>query len=105
LQQETAKKQVIKMSVTWVTKYGPRRVRVDLPTLEDALYAAEGLTPDTGEQIRIAAELMQMPVEQTRAEAERIIKNRPRRPQTVRGDRRSSGPVVVEHRTLRRKFA
>lgn len=93
------------MSVTWVTKYGPRRVRVDLPTLEDALFAAEGLTPDTGEQIRIAADLMQMPVEQTQAEAERIIKDRARRPQTVRTGRRSAGPVVVEHRTLRRKFA
>jgi hypothetical protein len=93
------------MSVTWVTKYGPRRVRVDLPTLEDALFAAEGLTPDTGEQIRIAAELMQMPVEQTQVEAERIIKDRARRPQTIRTGRRSLGPVVVEHRTLRRKFA
>ena len=93
------------MSVTWVTKYGPRRVRVDLPTLEDALFAAEGLTPDTGEQIRIAADLMQMPVEQTQAEAERIIKDRARRPQTMRTGRRSAGPVVVEHRTLRRKFA
>jgi len=49
---------------------------VDLPTLEDALFAAEGLTPDTGEQIRIAADLMQMPVEQTQVEVERIIKDR-----------------------------
>lgn len=93
------------MSVTWVTKYGPRRVRVDLPTLEDALFAAEGLTPDTGEQIRIAADLMQMPVEQTQAEAERIIKDRSRRPQTVRGGRRSAGTVVVERRATRRKYA
>ena len=97
--------QVIKMSVTWVTKYGPRRVRVDLPTLEDALYAAEGLTPDTAEQIRIAADLMQLPVEQTQAEAERIIKNRSRRPQTVRSGRGRSGPVVVERRATRRKHA
>ena len=93
------------MSVTWVTKYGPRRVRVDLPTLEDALFAAEGLTPDTGEQIRIAADLMQMPFEQTQAEAERIIKDRSRRPQTIRGGRRSAGTVVVERRAARRKYA
>ncbi|MDP9137755.1 MAG: hypothetical protein M3N38_06215 [Pseudomonadota bacterium] len=93
------------MSATWVTKYGVRRVRVDLPTLEDALFAAEGLTPDTREQIHIAADLMQLPVEQTQAEAERIIKDRARRPQTVRAGRRSLGPVLVEHRTLRRKYA
>jgi hypothetical protein len=96
---------VIEMSVTWLTKYGPRRVRVDLPTLEDALFAAEGLTPDAGEQIRIAADLMQMPVEQTQAEAERIIKNRSRRPRTVMSGCGRSSPVVVERRAVRRKHA
>lgn len=89
------------MSATWVTKYGVRRVRVELPTLEDALYAAEGLTPDTREQIHIAADLMQLPVDETRAEAERIIKDRANRPQIARG-RRSLGPVVVERRPPRR---
>jgi hypothetical protein len=93
------------MSVTWVTKYGVRRVRVELPTLEDALFAAEGLTPDTGQQIHIAAALMQVPEDQARAEAERIRKERGSRPQVgrdvVRG-RRSSAPVVVERRSPRR---
>jgi hypothetical protein len=84
-----------------MTKYGPRRVRVELPTLDDALYAAEGLTLDTRQQIQIAADLMQMPAEQVRQEAERIVKNRTGRPQTVR-ERRSHGPVVVERRTPRR---
>ncbi|MBX9590809.1 MAG: hypothetical protein K2X43_15980 [Hyphomonadaceae bacterium] len=92
------------MSTSWVTKYGVRRVRVDLPTLEDALYAAEGLTSDPREQIEIAADLMQMPVEQAQAEAERIIQARVSRPRTVQ-PRRSSAPVVVERRTFRRKFA
>jgi len=92
------------MSATWVTKYGARRVRVDLPTLEDALYAAEGLTSDPSEQIQIAADLMQMPVEQARSEAEHIIQARARRPRTVQAGR-STGPVVVERRTFRRKFA
>jgi hypothetical protein len=89
------------MSATWVTKYGVRRVRVELPTLEDALYAAEGLTPDTRQQIHIAAALMQVPEDQARAEAERILKERGRRPQVVRGSR-SHAPVVVERRSPRR---
>ena len=89
------------MSATWVTKYGVRRVRVELPTLEDALFAAEGLTRDTRQQISIAAELMQLPVDQARAQAERIVKERASRPQVVRG-RRSSAAVVVERRAPRR---
>jgi hypothetical protein len=92
------------MSVTWVTKYGVRRVRVELPTLEDALFAAEGLTADARQQIDIAAALMQVPVDQARAEAERIKKDRASRPQpreVVRG-RRSSAAVVVERRSPRR---
>lgn len=93
------------MSATWVTKYGLRRVRVDLPTLEDALYAAEGLTPDTHEQLDIAADLMQVPVDQVRAEAERIIKARARRSQIVRGHRSLGPPVVVERRVPRRRYA
>jgi hypothetical protein len=93
------------MSATWVTKYGVRRVRVELPTLEDALYAAEGLTPDTRQQINIAAALMQVPEDQARVEAERILKERGSRPQVVREvvrGRRSSAPVVVERRSPRR---
>lgn len=93
------------MSVRWMTKYGARRVRVELPTLEDALFAAEGLTGDTHQQIHIAAALMQVPEEQARAEAERLLKDRAGRPQTlaqvVHGGR-SGGPVVVERRAPRR---
>src|SRR5215470_11319624 len=93
------------MSARWMTKYGARRVRVELPTLEDALFAAEGLTGDTHQQIHIAATLMQVPEAQARAEAERLRKERALRPQmvheVVRG-RRSAGPVVVERRAPRR---
>ena len=49
------------MSVRWMTKYGARRVRVEQPTLEDAQFAAEGLSGDTHQQIHIAAALMQVP--------------------------------------------
>jgi hypothetical protein len=89
------------MSASWMTKYGRRRVRVELPTLEDALFAAEGLTSDTGEQIRIAADLMQVPADQVRSEAERIITGRASRPQTIRS-RHSAEPVIVQRRAPRR---
>jgi hypothetical protein len=88
------------MSATWVTKYGVRRVRVELPTLEDALFAAEGLTPDARQQIHIAAALMQVPVDQAKAQAERIIKDRAGRQQIMRGSRSSA--VIVERKPSRR---
>jgi hypothetical protein len=90
------------MSARWVTKYGPRRVRFEPPTLEEALYAAEGLTTDTGEQISIAAELMQMPIDEARAEAERILKSRGSRPKVAGRRSLSTGAVVVERKTSRR---
>jgi hypothetical protein len=93
------------MSVTWMTKYGARRVRVELPTLEDALFAAEGLTPDASQQIHIAAALMQVPEDQARAEAERLFKERGGRQQIVREvvrGRRSHTAVVVERKGPRR---
>jgi hypothetical protein len=57
------------MSETWQTKFGPRRVRHDPPTVAEALAAASGLTDDTQQQIEIAASLMNLPVEQVRTEA------------------------------------
>ncbi|HEY7085694.1 MAG TPA: hypothetical protein VH519_12865 [Hyphomicrobiaceae bacterium] len=93
------------MSVRWMTKYGARRVRVELPTLEDALFAAEGLTEDVHQQIHIAAALMQVPEDEARAEAERLRKERGGRSQTVHAgsrDHRFDGRVVVERRTPRR---
>src|SRR5258708_5791137 len=93
------------MSVTWVTKYGVRRVRVELPTLEDALYAAEGLTPDTRQQIHIAAALMRGPEAEAMAEAERIPRGGGSRPKSGRGvvrGRGASAPVVAEGRPPRR---
>ena len=93
------------MSARWMTKYGARRVRVELPTLEDALFAAEGLTEDVHQQIHIAAALMQVPEDEARAEAERLGKHRSDRAQTVHApsrDRRTGAPVVVERRALRR---
>jgi hypothetical protein len=41
------------MSDSWDTKDGPRRVRRDPPTVEEAVVAAQGLTEDLKEQIEI----------------------------------------------------
>ena len=46
------------MSEDWNTKYGPRRVRRDPPTLEEAIFAAAGITEDLDAQAEIAAALM-----------------------------------------------
>jgi glutamate formiminotransferase len=52
----------------WKTKYGPRRVRRDPPTLQEAIAAARGLTDDIQAQVEIAASLMEVPIEQVKAE-------------------------------------
>jgi hypothetical protein len=92
------------MTVSWSTKYGRRRVRHEPPTLEEALYAAEGLSFDPVEQIEIAAELMAVPVEEVRVEATRVLKERSRRHQiTLSPGRRTTGAtVVVEKKAPRR---
>jgi len=56
------------MSEVWYTKYGPRRVRFDPPTLREAIIAAQGLTSDLEQQAEIAAALMALPVDEVRAE-------------------------------------
>lgn len=93
------------MSGTWMTKYGPRRVRYEPPTLEEALFAAEDLASAPAQQIEIAAELMQKGVEEIRAEAERILRERSRRHEIAPARRsRSTSPavVVVERKTPKR---
>ncbi len=54
------------MSKVWKTKFGPRRVRHDPPTLDEAIAAAKGLTDDVEAQIDIAASLMTLPREEVR---------------------------------------
>ena len=91
------------MSKVWNTKYGPRRVKVDLPTLEDAIFAARGLTDDVDQQAEIAASLMEAPVEEVRAA---LAKAAPRKPApTVAFTATRSGAhraVVVERKPTRR---
>jgi hypothetical protein len=90
-------------SATWNTKYGPRRVRHDPPTLDEAIFAARGLTDDIEEQVAIAAGLMELPAEEVRAA---LQKSPPPRKSaatvafTSRGGMHRS--VVVEHKPSRR---
>jgi hypothetical protein len=49
------------MGVEWKTKQGMRRVRVELPTLEEAIFAAQGMTDDPQQQAEFAADLTGKP--------------------------------------------
>ena len=93
------------MSTVWKTKYGPRRVRQDPPTLEEAIFAARGLTDDVQEQVEIAAGLMEVPLEEVRAAIART--RAPRKQPTVAFTNRggTERSVVVERKTIRRTLS
>ena len=59
------------MSEDWQTKYGSRRVRRDPPTLDEAIFAAIGITDDQEAQAEIAASLMGLPIESVTAEVKK----------------------------------
>jgi len=91
------------MSTIWKTKYGPRRVRHDPPTLEEAIFAARGLTDDVEAQVEIAAGLMEAEPDEVRAALKKTPA--PRKGSatlafTNRGGAERS--VVVERKTPRR---
>jgi hypothetical protein len=94
------------MSTVWKTKYGSRRVRFDPPTLKEAIAAAQGLTDELQQQAEIAAALMDLPVEEVRAELLKLA-----RPRNSRQIVTSSGPegaartVIVERKQSRRAAA
>jgi hypothetical protein len=91
------------MSAVWNTKYGSRRVRNDPPTLKEAIIAAQGLTDQLLQQVEIAAALMDLPVEEVRAE---LLKSAPSRKTehivTSHGRERTARTVVVERKPSRR---
>jgi hypothetical protein len=60
------------MATGWKTKYGSRRVRYDPPVLAEAIAAAQGLTDDPDGQAEIASQLMDLPVDEVRAEIARM---------------------------------
>lgn len=87
-------------------RYGQRVTRVEPPSLEEAIFAAQGLTDDIEGQIEIASQLMGMPEDEVRPVAIKFsAKPRPleRAPLADRPMGRSEGPkvVVVERRRPR----
>jgi hypothetical protein len=87
----------------WNTKYGPRRVRHDPPTLEEAIFAARGLTDDVEAQVEIAAGLMEVAADEVRAALKRTPA--PRKSMATLAFTNRSGAeraVVVERKTPRR---
>jgi len=91
------------MSTVWKTKYGPRKVRHDPPTLDEAIFAARGFTDDLEEQVSFAAGLIDLPEEEVRAALKKLVS--PRKPMatvafTNRGGTERS--VVVERKAPRR---
>jgi hypothetical protein len=87
------------MSEDWNTKYGPRRVRRDPPTLDEAIFAAVGITDDQHEQAEIAAALMGLPFDDVLVEVKKQARAATRVIGREQGARRA---VVVERRVVRR---
>ncbi len=93
------------MSEDWNTKYGPRRVRRDPPTLEEAIFAAAGITEDLDAQAEIAAALMGMPLDAVQAEVKKQNRAAARGggvTRVIAGEQGAQRSVVVERRVVRR---
>ena len=92
------------MSEDWNTKYGTRRVRHDPPTLDEAIFAAVGITDDHEQQAEIAAALMGMPIEIVQAEVKKQARTNSRITATrvIAGEQGAQRSVVVERRVVRR---
>ena len=92
------------MSEDWNTKYGTRRVRRDPPTLEEAIFAATGITDDLESQAEIAASLMGMPLDAVPAEVKKIARSTIRSATTrvIAGEQGAQRSIVVERRVVRK---
>jgi hypothetical protein len=90
------------MSEDWNTKYGTRRVRRDPPTLEEAIFAAVGITDDQ-QQAEIASALMGLPYEEVLAEVKKTGRAVARSAtRIIAGEQGAQRAVVVERRVIRR---
>jgi hypothetical protein len=92
------------MNRIWQTKYGPRRVRNDPPTLAEAIAAARGLTDDVKQQVEIAASLMDLSPDEVRPEVLKAAAATRKDVSEVAYVGRSGAPrtVVVERKPSRR---
>ena len=91
------------MSEDWNTKYGTRRVRRDPPTLEEAIFAAVGITDDQQHQAEIAAALMGLPYEDVLTEVKKTGRAVARSAtRIIAGEQGAQRAVVVERKIVRR---
>ena len=92
------------MSADWNTKYGSRRVRHDPPTLDEAIFAAVGITDDQEAQAEIAAALMGMSLDAVRTEVKKLnrVTLRSNTTRVIAGEQGAQRSVVVERRVIRR---
>jgi hypothetical protein len=91
------------MSEDWNTKYGTRRVRRDPPTLEEAIFAAVGITEDPEAQAEIAAALMGMPIETVLPEVKKAARATARSTtRVIAGEPGAQRSIVVERRVVRK---
>ena len=91
------------MSEDWNTKYGSRRVRRDPPTLDEAIFAAIGITDDPEAQAEIAASLMGMPLEPVLAEVRKVARSSARSAtRVIAGEQGAQRSIVVERRVIRK---
>lgn len=92
------------MSAEWTTKQGKRRVRVEPPTLEEAVFAAQGVTDDPQQQADFAADLTGMPAEEVLAMIQKEARKAARTGRVVAipstGSQRA---VVVERKRVIRR--
>lgn len=86
------------MTATWKTKWGVRRVRRDVPTIEEALIAAESLSNDTAQRVEIAASLMGVSLDEAKEAAAKHASKTRGRASLVAGRTRA---VVVEYKRPR----
>ena len=91
------------MSDDWNTKYGTRRVRRDPPTLEEAIFAAVGITEDQEHQAEIASALMGLPYDEVLVEVKKQSRTMARAAtRVIAGEQGAQRSVVVERRIVRR---
>lgn len=90
------------MSAEWTTKQGKRRVRVEPPTLEEAIFAAQGVSDDPQQQADFAADLTGQPAETILAQFQKEARKAARTGRVVAiptsGNQRA---VVVERKPSR----
>ena len=79
-------------------------LRIEPPPLEEAIYAAQGLTDDVDDQVEIAARLMGLPEAEVSAATLKAATTKPRismRPPVQARVAAGRQPVVVERRAPR----